>query len=233
VRASKFPLILAANRDEDYDRPTLPADFWADAPDILGGRDALHLGSWLAITKGGRFAAVTNLRGSVRDPRKRSRGELVSAFVRGDTPPRQYMDDVVARADAYAGFHLIAGEVGGDVVQGGSTPSRSIAGLYALSNALPGERWPKVDVAQDELRRLVLLENSDELIAETLQFLVARRGTNHAQSEIFVAGERHGTRSSTVIVASTDHITFVEQAYARHGVPDSEPRRFRFAISMR
>ncbi len=64
----KFPLVLLANRDEDYDRPTLHAAFWGEAPDVLGGRDALHLGSWLAITRRGRFAAVTNLQDLVIVP---------------------------------------------------------------------------------------------------------------------------------------------------------------------
>src|SRR5712691_2616136 len=102
LHASKYPLVIAANRDEDYARPTLAAHFWTDAPNILGGRDALHGGSWLAMTRAGRFAAVTNLRGSVRDPQKRSRGELVSNFVRGDTEPQQYIEEVAARAAEYA-----------------------------------------------------------------------------------------------------------------------------------
>ena len=77
-RASeRFPFVLAANRDEDYTRATHDAHFWSDAPVILGGRDALHGGSWLAVSRGGRFAAVTNLRGAV--PRGRSRGALLTA----------------------------------------------------------------------------------------------------------------------------------------------------------
>jgi hypothetical protein len=80
---ARFPLVIAANRDEDYDRPTYDAHFWTDAPDVLGGRDALANGSWLAIARNGRFAAVTNLRGAER--KTRSRGALVADFVIGDT----------------------------------------------------------------------------------------------------------------------------------------------------
>src|SRR6266550_2985526 len=109
IRTGLFPLVIAANRDEDYERPTLPASFWSDSPDILGGRDGLHGGSWLAISHAGRFAAVTNLRGSARDPRKRSRGELVSGFVRGNASPLLYVNEVAAHADAYAGFHFVGG----------------------------------------------------------------------------------------------------------------------------
>lgn len=87
---ARFRFVLAANRDEDYERATHDAAFWADAPDVLGGRDALHGGSWLAMAKIGRLAAVTNLRGAER--RTRSRGALVRDFVTssgGGTHPIQ------------------------------------------------------------------------------------------------------------------------------------------------
>ncbi|HEX7829875.1 MAG TPA: NRDE family protein, partial [Thermoanaerobaculia bacterium] len=95
-RASeRFPLILAANRDEDYDRASHDAHFWPDFPDILGGRDAVLGGTWLAITRQARFAAVTNLRGAVR--RTKSRGFLVSDFVTRGVIPSDVHE--------YAGFH--------------------------------------------------------------------------------------------------------------------------------
>lgn len=227
-----FPLILAANRDEDYDRPTLHAAFWGDAPDVLGGRDALQLGSWLAITRSGRFAAVTNLRRSLRDPLKRSRGELVSDFVCGTASPMIFMRNVRQRVHEYAGFHLIVGIVGGDVIEGGVRPPHAIDDIFALSNAAVGERWPKVEVAEDEMRRLAGIGDEDELIDAALKFLLKRNGTNRPQDEIFVASDVHGTRSSTVIVAGRDHVTFVEQSFGRGGVPEPGRRRFRFAISV-
>src|SRR5687767_8672745 len=92
--AEELPLVLAANREEDHERPTIPADFWPDQPDILGGRDALLGGSWLAVTREGRFAAVTNVRGAVRSPESRSRGDLVRDFVRGSAGPAEYADEI-------------------------------------------------------------------------------------------------------------------------------------------
>jgi uncharacterized protein with NRDE domain len=101
--SARYPLVIAANRDEDYERPSLPAGFWDDQG-IAGGRDAVHGGSWLAINRNGRFAAVTNLRGSVRTTQPRSRGELVSDFVRGDEPAGAYLETIASRLHEYGGF---------------------------------------------------------------------------------------------------------------------------------
>ncbi|HEY3055001.1 MAG TPA: NRDE family protein [Thermoanaerobaculia bacterium] len=228
--ASKFSLVIAANRDEDYDRPTLPAHFWADAPNILGGRDALHGGTWLAITRSGRFAAVTNLRGSVREAQKRSRGELVSNFVRADVAPLPYIKDVAAHAAEYAGFHLIAG-TRSEAVELSGIVSKLGDGIRALTNAPPGIRWPKADTAEDEMHKLLSTSGADDLASAILQFLSTPLGSGRVESEVFIAGERYGTRSSTAIVATSEHIIFAEQAYARGGARDGAPRQFRFLIS--
>ena len=58
----EYPLILLANRDEFYARPTDGARAWEYFPDIFAGRDLVHGGTWLGITKTRRFAAVTNYR---------------------------------------------------------------------------------------------------------------------------------------------------------------------------
>ncbi|HEX9160932.1 MAG TPA: NRDE family protein [Thermoanaerobaculia bacterium] len=230
LHASKFPLVIAANRDEDYDRPTLPAAFWPDAPEILGGRDGLQGGTWLAVTRDGRFAAVTNLRGSEREPGKRSRGELVSEFVLGHTPAVQYLKDVAPRAHEYAGFHLLAGSADEVVLLSGSV-MRLADGIHALSNAPAGERWPKVDEARAAIAGLATIDDAQEMVESVLQFLATRRGTGHVENEVFVAGERYGTRSSTAIVITPEHeLFFAEQSYERGGVRDGETRRFRFTI---
>jgi uncharacterized protein with NRDE domain len=230
IGMAKCPLVIAANRDEDYDRPTLPAAFWPDVPDILGGRDELQRGSWLAITRGGRYAAVTNLRGSARDPQKRSRGELVSDFVRSDTAPLAYLRDVASRADSYAGFHLIAGVVGGDAGQFSGSVTELRPGIHAISNAPPGVRWPKVDIAARDLEELLRIEDVAELTAASLQFLSTPRGSGRVEGEVFVAGERYGTRSSTVIVFDGESVMFAEQAFGRGGIRDGGVREFRFAL---
>jgi uncharacterized protein with NRDE domain len=217
-RVSKqFPLILAANRDEDYERPSQEAQFWTEFPDVLGGRDAVLGGSWLAITRGGRFAAVTNLRGAVR--RERSRGFLVRDFVIEGLLP----DDV----SAYSGFHLLAGHARGAVQYVSAHESRALdPGIHVLSNAGPGEWWPKMEDAREAMERLVDLDDEQALTRSLLDFLQTPRGFGTPEREVFIAGERYGTRASTVILASETNLRFTEQSFTRGGVPQGSARAF-------
>src|SRR5688500_19001020 len=97
--SDRYPLVIAANRDEDHERATREAHFWDESPDVLGGRDALHGGSWLALSRNGRFAAVTNLR---RSPaRSRSRGLLVRSFVQSAITPERFAGTVFSEAAEY------------------------------------------------------------------------------------------------------------------------------------
>jgi uncharacterized protein with NRDE domain len=224
----RFPLVLAANRDEDYDRPTHAAQFWPDAPDVVGGRDAVAGGSWLAIARSGRFAAVTNLRGALA--RTRSRGALVRDFVTAAIEPRDFAESVTAHAAEYAGFHLWAGQAGGEIVQitpDGWTPLET--GIHAISNAPAGETWPKTIAAADEMREATEIDDAGLLITRLLQFLSASRNTASVESEVFMAGDRYGTRASTVIVASPEEILVAEQSFSHGGIPAGESRRFRMA----
>lgn len=222
--SARYPFLFAANRDEDYERPTLDADFWSDAPDILGGRDALHGGTWLAVSRAGRFAAVTNLRGAI--PRSRSRGALVSDFVRTDIDVRAYADEVARHAGEYSGFHLLAGTIGGEAMYIAPQEQKLLApGVYSVSNAPVGESWPKMDRAVAAMTSALALENP---IDNLLTFLSTPHGGTF-ESEAFIAGDRYGTRSSTVIAASATGLVFVERSYGRSGVARGEPRMFRIA----
>ena len=206
--------VLAANRDEDYERATKPAHLWEDAPDVVGGRDALHGGSWLAVSRRGRFAAVTNLRGAVQ--RSRSRGLLVSSFVKSEESPETFAANVAREAEQYAGFHLIVGELGKTIVYVSAEEKPRVLehGIYAFSNAPLGEHWPKVSVAIDKMR-----ENPG--VSELLRFLNTPRNTGRVEEEVFIAGDRYGTRASTVVIATMNEIFFVEQNYACGGISSS------------
>lgn len=223
---ARFPLVLAANRDEDYERPSYAADFWPDAPDVLGGRDAVLGGSWLAIAKSGRFAAVTNLRGAER--RSRSRGALVRDFVTSDVDARAFANAIVADASSYAGFHLLAGVAGGEIVHvtpGSWTPLP--AGIHAISNAPLGELWPKTALAAEAMEDVLHRDHPADAL---MRFLTTPRQSGRVESEVFITGERYGTRASTVIVATEREIVFAEQGFARGGAP-LEARSF--ALSSR
>ena len=107
-----YPLVLAANRDENYSRPTQPAGFWHDQPRIYGGRDLESGGTWLGINNDGAFAAVTNFRdGHAARHSTRSRGELVADYLRNGRSPASYVAEVSAKAGEYNGFNLLAGNV--------------------------------------------------------------------------------------------------------------------------
>lgn len=103
------PLIVAANRDEFYARPSLPLAQWPEAPHVHAGRDLEAGGSWLGIGANGRFAALTNIRDPHQPPARKSRGELVAGFLAGDQSLEDYLADVVDRSPDYAGFNLLLG----------------------------------------------------------------------------------------------------------------------------
>jgi uncharacterized protein with NRDE domain len=221
----RFPLVIAANRDEEYVRPTHDAHHWNDAPDVVGGKDALYGGTWLAVRRGGRFAAVTNLRGAVR--RTRSRGALVRDFVTGDATASDYARSIAVDAQEYAGFHLLAGEVEGEAMYiSPEFQEPLLPGIHAFSNAPAGELWPKVEIATDHLRNALAMTDPEALIDDLLQFLGTARGAASYEGEVFIAGDRYGTRSSTVIVATRTEILFAEQTYAAGGVRRGEKRLF-------
>ena len=217
--------MLAANRDEDYQRATHDAHHWPDAPDVVGGKDGLFGGTWLAVRRGGRFAAVTNLRGAER--KAKSRGFLVRDFVTSDTPVESYAQTIAADAGQYAGFHLLAGQIDAEAMYIAPEVQTPLApGLHAFSNAPAGEEWPKMAAAIAHLRNALEIASAEALMEELMRFLAAPRGTDSLTSEVFIRGDRYGTRSSTVIVATATEILFAEQSFAAGGVPQGERRLF-------
>jgi uncharacterized protein with NRDE domain len=161
-------LTLAANRDEFYARPAAPLTWWSGAPQILAGRDLQGGGTWLGITRSGRFAALTNFRapGAIRAAAP-SRGALVAGFLQDHCSPADYLAHLAAHAEMYSGFNLLVG----DLAQGelswfnncaaaqhnrAATPQPGAqnlaAGCYGLSNALLDTPWPKVQACKAALR---------------------------------------------------------------------------------
>jgi len=200
--SDRFPLVIAANRDEEYARPTRAAHFWDDHPDVLGGRDLRAGGTWLAITRNGRVAAVTNLRGEAK-PGARSRGVLVGDFVTSNVDPMTYAQSV--QKEDFAGFHLIVGVIGGAFVHLADELRVWSDGIHGVSNGPVSERSEKIDVAVEHMREALVTEDAEELARDLMAFF--------ARPPAFVASELYGTRSTTAIVASRERILFVEQSY--------------------
>jgi uncharacterized protein with NRDE domain len=211
-----FPLVIAANRDEDYTRPSRPASLWEEG-DIAGGRDELHGGSWLAIARDGRFAAVTNVRAATKPPSGRSRGELVVRFVRGTADPRAYAEESQREIEQYGGFHLLVGQAGGELVQLSGSVEVLPPGIHGLSNAPAGLIWPKVESAAAALRGALEATAAETMAGQLLRMLRAETHRDVTRDH-FVRGERYGTRASTAIIVHGGRVLFVEQNYGPGGV---------------
>lgn len=143
-----FPLVVAANRDEFHARPAAPAAFWSDRPAILAGRDLEARGTWMGVSRAGKFAAVTNFRGA-REPRAaESRGALVSRFLDNGEAPAGYVGAVFKNASRYSGYNLLVsdGEELWWISNRGGEPRRLEPGIYGLGNTLLDA--PEVEAAK-------------------------------------------------------------------------------------
>jgi uncharacterized protein with NRDE domain len=236
-----YALVLAANRDEFYDRPTAPAGFWEDAPDVLAGRDLRAGGTWLGIDRRGRLAAVTNYRQGRRETEApRSRGHLVSEYLTGRAGARAHIARVEREAELFNGFNLICGDAAGwSYFSNREGRARTLEpGVYGLSNHLLDSPWPKVTAGKSGLTDL-LSTRGDELVSRLFALLADRRQVadellprtgvspewERLLSSAFIASPEYGTRSSTVVLAGRDgRVVFVERAFEAGGVPGVEAR---------
>jgi uncharacterized protein with NRDE domain len=132
------PLVVAANRDEFHARPAAPAAFWEDRPGILAGRDLEARGTWMGVSRSGKFAAVTNYRGAREARAAESRGALVTRFLENGQTPGQYIAEVGENANAYSGFNLLVSDANELwwISNRGGEPRRLEAGIYGLGNTL-------------------------------------------------------------------------------------------------
>jgi len=230
----KYPLILAANRDEFYERPSAPVSVWDDAPDVIAGKDLKSGGTWLGITKKGRLAAVTNY----RDPKSfrenaPSRGWLVKGFLFGRENPKTYIENIAVHKERYNGFSLILGDPSGlFYFSNRGTMQELSPGLYALSNCLLDTPWPKTERGKKALE-LLLSQTENPLPEEVFRILSDRVKPDDIDlpdtgvglewerilSPLFIASSIYGTRSSSVImIDKRDHVMFIERLF--NGKPD-------------
>ena len=162
---SDYALVVGANRDEWHDRAAAPAAWWNDHRQILAGRDLQAGGTWMGVTRSGRFAAVTNFRDpGDRKSTARSRGELVTAFLLGDEIPAAFLSATKKVAHEYNGFNLIVGDGNSLAYFGSSEGAIEILapGIYALSNHTLNEPWPKVTMAKSALGAALQAEASED-----------------------------------------------------------------------
>jgi uncharacterized protein with NRDE domain len=225
-----YPLLVAANRDEYYVRPTAPMAYWQDIPELLAGRDLQAGGTWLGITRSGRFAAITNF----RDPRSvlpnaPSRGHLVSDFLKSRESGRAYLERLLPQGGTYNGFNLLLGD-GKELLyysnQDGA-PQTLQPGIYGLSNHLLNTPWPKVERGRWMLAALLegnavpspddllgLLQDHTRAADEALPNTGVSLAWERILSPLFIESPDYGTRSSTILcVDQQGKVTVTEKTW--------------------
>ena len=235
-----YRLIAAANRDEYYERSTSPVAFWEDAPQVLAGRDLKEGGTWMGITRGGKFAALTNFRdpGGVKTGAP-SRGQLVSNFLTGSESAASYMDRISRPAQEYNGFNLICGDPKDLFVYSNRGEIKKLEpGIYGLSNHLLDSPWPKVIKGKKALSA-AMNEKVPDLEAALFTILSDRKMAPENKlpstgiglewerllSSIFIESPTYGTRSSSVLlIGKNQWVKFVEKVFDGKPEPWVESR---------
>lgn len=242
-----YRLIVASNRDEFYERPTVPAHRWADDPEVIGGRDEKAGGTWMGVRRDGHFAAVTNVR-DLSQPQKEdvpSRGDLVADFLVAPRDPASYLETRAAAAERYNGFNLLAGtpeRLFYLTNQPDGGPREVPLGIHGLSNARLDTPWPKVERMKAALAAhlergtpdpgvlLDLLYDPEPARDESLPDTGIGMQWERVLSAPFIVSENYGTRASTVLLIDRDgQVTFVERSFAARGADPTE-RRFSFTL---
>ena len=232
---SNTPLIVAANRDEFFARATAAAHYWEEHPDLLAGKDLVAGGTWLGITRSGRFATITNVREpNVVVDNPLSRGDLTREFLTGTMSAEAYLTTVQKNQHRYSGFNLLVGEIHEKKQElfyfsnrkEGIT--RLPSGTYGLSNHLLDSEWPKVNAGKNYLHHaLEAIPTAEELHHHLREFLenpsladdniLPKTGVSYerekALSAAFITLPSYGTRTSTVLTMSNDTVLFSEKNY--------------------
>ncbi len=211
-----FPLVLLANRDEFYDRPTQAAQVWEDYPEIFAGRDLIGGGTWLGVSRAGKFAAVTNYRDPNAPQGGLSRGDLTATFLKSGVSAENYLREIKESADEYSGFNLLLGEFNDHKEELFYYSNRQglirklESGIYGLSNHLLDTPWQKVekgkrflsenlnsDWTKDDLFAVL----ADESLADDADLPDTGIGFEREKllSAVFIKTPGYGTRCSTVL----------------------------------
>jgi len=238
--AADGPLFtLAANRDEFFRRTAEPMHWWSEAPGLLAGRDLVGGGTWLGMTRDGRFAALTNYR-APHEMRADAptRGTLVSNWLLGEPSaertPLAYLQRVAQDGEIYHGFNLLVGdwsrrELAWYCNRSATAPALLAAGTHGISNAVLDTPWPKLARKRAELSALLAndaLAPLERLIELMRDPRLARDGElpstgiplerERALSAAFIESPDYGTRGTTAlrVVANATHGEHLSAAVA-------------------
>ena len=231
-------LIVAANRDEFFNRPALPMAEWPDHPGLYAGKDLDQGGTWMGVTDKRRFAALTNIRAPGEGPAEPlSRGHLVLDFLTSDLSSADYMAALADKAERYGLFNLLCSD--GEALwyahnypQFESRPLQP--GLYGLSNAHLNTPWPKTELARQQLSEWLkqpdsdlpgqLLSRREPFADELLPITGVPQVWEKMLSSQFIRTPSYGTRCSTAISISDHSIKLEEVTWDEQGNQAQEYR---------
>jgi len=224
----RFPLIVIANRDEYYARPTREAHWWDDA-EIFAGRDLEAGGTWLGVNRQGHIAAVTN----VREPGgtgvgKKSRGDLTREYLATNEQPRDYLQRLSRHDQDFPGFNLLLGNPAGLWFYSNRDHGiRQVEpGVFGVSNGAFDEPWPKLSSGKAELGNLI---SGDIDTAELMEILTDHQVAQDHElpstgvpldiermlSSRFIRSPGYGTRACSVVTMGVNNqVSFEEQNYS-------------------
>ena len=224
----RYPLVIAANRDEFHARAADPAHWWGQ--DMLAGRDRVGGGTWFGTTHTGRWALITNFReGVARDPAAPSRGGLVTQALAAAEPASAVAARASIDGQRFHGFNLLVGD-GATAAYASNRASGALAlgpGIAGLSNHLLDTPWPKV--ARSKAKMSAALARSGDPLTAAFELLADREPASDAAlpatgvssqwervlSPIFIVSPEYGTRCSTVMtIDNTGAARFVERSFA-------------------
>ena len=210
---ANWPLILIGNRDEYHARPAAPLAAWDDGSGIVAGRDLLAGGTWLGVNPAsGRIVVVTNVRGSLPDPVKESRGALVVDLLRGDG---RFADPAEGDLDSFNAFNLFAMDDGNARLLTNRPQSQILtlgAGVHALANEPIDSPCPRAERLRAALAAVVESRTDPEGLLDTL--------TAEGDPALFLRGDVYGTRASTLVAVAADgSARMTERRYEAGGRP--------------
>ncbi len=241
-----YPLIIAANRDEFYDRPASSLGLWPEHPNVLAGKDLTGGGTWLGVTKSGYFAMLTNYRDMAKiKANAPTRGKLVLDYLAGEFDASNYLQALDASASLYNGYNIILGTLNDPWYFSNQNHKlfRLGTGLYGLSNALLDTKWPKVEIGKETFKGIIEQEslNTEALFSFMYDKTLAPdeklpdTGIGYEKekllSSMFIELPGYGTRNTTVLVKDkNNNVQIVERTYSQLNDSTSE-LKFEFSVN--
>jgi uncharacterized protein with NRDE domain len=240
----EYKFIAAANRDEFYERPTVPMHLWEGEKGILAGKDLKEGGTWMGLNRGGKFAAITNFRdmSKIRDSAP-SRGQIVLNYINGNYNDKEFDEYLINKGEEYNGFNLIYGTT--DYLKYYSNETGIITELqegriYGLSNHLLDTEWHKLILGKEKFREAVagnkvnkeklfeMLNDNSRPSDDKLPGTGLSKELERLVSSVFIKSDTYGTRSSTIVLVNKKREVEIREKYYEEG--NWKENEFKFTV---